>query len=69
MNQILQSNYPPSGNVQVILLKFKIAITSQLFKILKYVKDRTRHQSTIFKNRLPSSFLSNLNNLNSLQVY
>ena len=31
---ILQSHYPPSGNVQVILLKFKIATTSQLFKYL-----------------------------------
>ena len=31
---ILQSHYPPSGNVQVILLKFKIATTSRLFKYL-----------------------------------
>ena len=30
--QILQSQYPPSGNVQVILLKFKMATTtSRLF--------------------------------------
>ena len=28
---ILQSHYPPSGNVQVILLKFKMATTSRLF--------------------------------------
>ena len=31
---ILLSQYPPSGNVQVILLKFKMATTSQLFKYL-----------------------------------
>ena len=31
---ILQSHYPPSGNVQVILLKFKMATTSRLFKYL-----------------------------------
>ena len=30
---ILQSPYSPSGNVQVILLKFKIATTSQLLNI------------------------------------
>ena len=28
---ILQSHYPPSGNVQVILPKFKMATTSRLF--------------------------------------
>ena len=28
---ILQSHYPPSGNVQVILLKFKMATKSRLF--------------------------------------
>ena len=33
-NNILQSHYPPSGNVQVILLKFKMATTSRLFKYL-----------------------------------
>ena len=33
-NHILQSHYPPSGNVQVILLKFKMATTSRLFKYL-----------------------------------
>ena len=31
---ILQSLYPPSGNVKVILLKFKMATTGQLFKYL-----------------------------------
>ena len=33
---ILQSflHYPPSGNVQLILLKFKMATTSRLFKYL-----------------------------------
>ena len=31
---ILQSHHPPSGNVQVILLKFKMATTSRLFKYL-----------------------------------
>ena len=31
---ILQSHHPPSVNVQVILLKFKIATTSRLFKYL-----------------------------------
>ena len=31
---ILQSHYPPSRNVQVILLKFKMATTSPLFKYL-----------------------------------
>ena len=31
---ILQSHYPPYGNVQVILLKFKMATTSRLFKYL-----------------------------------
>ena len=30
--QILQSHYPHSANVQVILLKFKMATTSRLFK-------------------------------------
>ena len=30
----LQSHYPPSWNVQVILLKFEMAITSRLFKYL-----------------------------------
>ena len=34
---ILHSHYPPSGNVQVILLKFKMATTSRLF----YICDRT----------------------------
>ena len=28
---IVQSHYPPSGNVHVILLKFKMATTNQLF--------------------------------------
>ena len=32
--QISQSHYPPSGHVQVILLKFKMATTSRLFKYL-----------------------------------
>ena len=32
--QILQSHNPPLGNVQVVLLKFKMATTSQLFKYL-----------------------------------
>ena len=32
--QILQLHYPPFGNVQVILLKFKMATTSRLFKYL-----------------------------------
>ena len=32
--QISQSHHPPSGNVQVILLKFKMATTSRLFKYL-----------------------------------
>ena len=32
--QILQSHYPPYGNVQVILLKFGMATTSRLFKYL-----------------------------------
>ena len=31
---ILQSHYPPSGNVQVILLKFKMAATNRLLKHL-----------------------------------
>ena len=31
---IVQSHYPPSGNVHVILLKFKMATTNQLFKYL-----------------------------------
>ena len=31
---IVQSHYPPSGNVHVILLKFKLATTNQLFKYL-----------------------------------
>ena len=31
---ILQSHYPPSGNVQVVLLKFKMATTSRPFKYL-----------------------------------
>ena len=31
---ILQSHYPPSGNVQVISLSFKMATTSRLFKYL-----------------------------------
>ena len=31
---ILQSHYPPSGNVQVILLKFKMTTTSRLFIFL-----------------------------------
>ena len=31
---IVQSSYPPSGNVHVILLKFKMATTNQLFKYL-----------------------------------
>ena len=29
---IVQSHYPPSGNVHVILLKFKMATTNRLFK-------------------------------------
>ena len=33
-NHILQSHYPPSGNMQVILLKFKMTTTSRLFKYL-----------------------------------
>ena len=33
--QIQQSHYLPSGNVQVILLKFKMATTSRLFKYLR----------------------------------
>ena len=32
--QIIQSHYPPSGNVHMILLKFKMATTNQLFKYL-----------------------------------
>ena len=28
------SHYPPSGNVQVILLKFEMATTSRLFEYL-----------------------------------
>ena len=32
--QILLSHYPPSGNVHVILLKFKMATTNRLFKYL-----------------------------------
>ena len=31
---IVQSHYPPSGNVHVILLKFKMATTNRLFKYL-----------------------------------
>ena len=31
MIHILQSHYPPSANVQVILLKFKMATTCQFF--------------------------------------
>ena len=31
---ILQSHYPPSVNVQVILLKFNMPTTSRLFKYL-----------------------------------
>ena len=31
---IVQSHYPPSGNVHVILLKFEKATTNQLFKYL-----------------------------------
>ena len=31
---ILQSHHPPSGNVQVILLKFKMAATNRLLKHL-----------------------------------
>ena len=31
---IVQSHYPPSRNVHVILLKFKIVITNRLFKYL-----------------------------------
>ena len=31
---IVQSHYPPSGNVHVILLKFKMATTNQLSKYL-----------------------------------
>ena len=31
---ILQSHYTPSGNVQVILLKFKMVTTSRLVKYL-----------------------------------
>ena len=31
---IVQSHYPPSGNVPVIFLKFKKAITNRLFKYL-----------------------------------
>ena len=33
-NHILQLHYPPSGNVHGILLKFKMATTSRLFKYL-----------------------------------
>ena len=33
-NHILQSHHPPFGNVQVILLKFKMATTSRLLKYL-----------------------------------
>ena len=32
--QILQSHYLPLRNVQVVLLKFKMATTSRLFKYL-----------------------------------
>ena len=38
---ILQSHYPPSGNVQVILLKFKMATTSGLFEIFVPAKTLT----------------------------
>ena len=31
---IVQSHYPPSGNVHVILLKFKIATINRLFEYL-----------------------------------
>ena len=31
---IVQSRYPPSGNVYLILLKFKMATTNRLFKYL-----------------------------------
>ena len=31
---IIQSLYPPSGNVHVILLKFKMATTNRLFEYL-----------------------------------
>ena len=31
---IVQSHYPPSGKVHVILLKFKMATTNRLFKYL-----------------------------------
>ena len=31
---IVQSHYPPSGNVHVILLKIKMATTNRLFKYL-----------------------------------
>ena len=31
---ILQSHYPPSVNVQVILLKFKMTTTNRLFKYI-----------------------------------
>ena len=31
---IVQSHYPPSGNVQVILLKFKMGTTNRLFTYL-----------------------------------
>ena len=36
---IVQSHYPPSGNVHVILLKFKMATTNRLFKYLWPQKD------------------------------
>ena len=32
--QISQSHYPPYANVQVILLKLKMATTSRIFKYL-----------------------------------
>ena len=35
--QILQSHYPPSVNVQMILLKFKMATTSRLFNIFNLI--------------------------------
>ena len=31
---IVQSHHPPSGNVHVILLKFKMTTTNRLFKYL-----------------------------------
>ena len=34
INHIVQSHYPPSGNVHVILLKFIMATTNRLFKYL-----------------------------------